>query len=262
MKVIHATDLNTDSNWRAIIYGRPGIGKTTSIKNLEGKTMVISLDNSHKVIKDFPNVDVWIDPDIPNNDDGEASFDRKRPNDSIVNFLGDLQEISKKYDNLVFDNISSFEKDWFVEKGRESKNGISNEIQDYSQWSNYFTRIMTSLYSISNINIVTTAWETQTKITSESGQEFMQYAPNIRDAVRDGLLGLADVVGRMIVNPSTGKRGVILEGNDSVYAKNRMDNRKACAIEDLFKWGDVNVSTPSIPDQTGKPGKAETPTGK
>ena len=30
--------------------------------------------------------------------------------------------------------------------------------------------------------------------------------------------------------------GVILEGNDGIYAKNRLDSRKACAVEDLFNW--------------------------
>ena len=63
------------------------------------------------------------------------------------------------------------------------------------------------------------------------------FVPQIRTSVLNQLLGLTDVVGRIIVNPKTGNRGVILEGDNSVYAKNRLDDRKACKIEDLFKFG-------------------------
>ena len=68
--------------------------------------------------------------------------------------------------------------------------------------------------------------------------------PEIRDKVRDGLLGLADVVGRVFVNPKTGGRGAILEGNDAVYAKNRIDDRKFVPIEKLFGFGEPNDSEP------------------
>ncbi|MFK5240727.1 hypothetical protein ACI3PF_06830 [Lactococcus lactis] len=45
------------------------------------------------------------------------------------------------------------------------------------------------------------------------------------------------MVGRIQVNPATHGRGAILEGSDGVYAKNRLDERIACKIEDLFKFG-------------------------
>ena len=35
------------------------------------------------------------------------------------------------------------------------------------------------------------------------------------------MLGLTDVVGRVVVNEKTGNRGCILEGSEGVYAKNR-----------------------------------------
>ncbi|GAB6091760.1 AAA family ATPase [Furfurilactobacillus curtus] len=223
MAIVNGKNIQRNKNWKVIIYGKPGIGKTSSVKYLKGKTLVLSLDNSDRVLAG-QDVDIY-------------QFDRSNPEKDITEFVKTVNQISKDYDNLVIDNISSFEKDWFVEKGRGSKNGISNEIQDYSQWTNYFARIMTTLYMIPNINIVTTAWERQIEITTETGQQFNQYAPEIRDSVRDGLLGLADVVGRMIVNPKTGERGVILEGSDAVFAKNRLDSRTATAIEDLYKFG-------------------------
>ncbi|WP_461241179.1 AAA family ATPase [Paucilactobacillus sp. N302-9] len=236
MKITNGKNISLKKNWKVILYGKPGVGKTSSIKLLTGKTLVLALDNSQKVLNGQANIDVWKDDIFPD-DDMEHGFDREHPEESMIKFFKDTDEISKTYDNLVIDNISSFEKDWFVEKGKSSKNGISNEIQDYSQWTNYFARIMTSLYMIPNINIVTTAWETQQQITTASGQVFNQFAPEIRASVRDGLLGLADVVGRMLINPDSGTRGVILEGDDSVYAKNRLDSRTSATIEELFKFG-------------------------
>lgn len=238
MEIKKAIDLHRTKDWRIMLYAKPGVGKTSSVKYLKGKTLILDMDDSSKVLAGLENVDV-------------ISFDRVHPDKFITEFIKEAPELIKNYDNLVIDNISSFERDWFVEKGRNSKNGISNEIQDYSQWTNYFARIMTTIYMLKDINILVTAWETQREIQTEKGQIFNQYAPAIRDNVRDGLLGLTDIVGRMIVNPETGGRGVILEGNDGIYAKNRLDHRTVASIEDLFDiGGETIVPTKTISDET------------
>lgn len=240
MGIISAMDIQRDKDWRIMLYAKPGVGKTSSIKFLEGKTLVLDMDDSSKVLAKVPNVEIY-------------EFDRVHPDKSITEFIKEAPQLIKNYDNLVIDNISSFERDWFVEKGRNSKNGISNEIQDYSQWTNYFARIMTTIYMMKDINILVTAWETQREITTEKGQIFNQYAPAIRDSVRDGLLGLTDIVGRMIINPETSGRGVILEGNDGIYAKNRLDQRTAASIEELFDiGGEVNVSVEAVSNEISK----------
>lgn len=236
MKTTSATGLSRTKNWRIVLYGKPGVGKTSSIKYLSGKTLVLSLDNSQRVLAGLPNIDVWKDPGLPDSED-ELSFDREHPSDSIVKFLNDKAEIEANYDNLVIDNVSSFQKDWFVEQGRKSKNGIRNEIGDYSSWTNYFARIITTIFLFRGLNILVTAWETLEDVTADSGQSFQRYTPELRDSVRNGFLGLSNVVGRVVINPSTGGRGVILEGNDTVFAKNQLDGRTACAIEKLFEFG-------------------------
>lgn len=244
MKIKKATDMKRAKDWRIMLYAKPGTGKTSAVKYLPGKTLVLDMDDSSKVLAGLPNVDV-------------IEFDRVHPDKSITDFIKDAPAILGEYDNLVIDNISSFEKDWFVERGRKSHNGISNELQDYSAWTNYFARIMTTIYLWKDINILVTAWENTRDVTSEQGQKFSQYAPQIRDSVRDNLMGLTDVVGRVVINAKTGNRGVILEGGDAIYAKNRLDERKASAIEELFpgtaKVGDANgVPTETVPKQSGK----------
>ena len=49
-------------------------------------------------------------------------------------------------------------------------------------------------------------------------------------------MGLTDIVGRLLINPKNGSRGLILEGNDGIYAKNRLDKRKSCKVEELFTF--------------------------
>ncbi len=226
-----------NKDWKMILYAKAGQGKTTSIKHLKGKTLVLDLDNSFKVLEGTSdNIQQYrFDNGTPEG----REFDRTRPIEDLNTFLSDpdVLKAGEVFDNLVIDNVSSLEKDWFVERGRNSKNGISNEIQDYSQWNNYFSRIITTIYMIPNLNILITAWEKKIDNETESGQTFSQYAPDVRDKSLNGFLGLADVVARLVVNPKTGGRGVILEGDNTVYAKNRLDERKMAPIEELFNFG-------------------------
>ena len=134
MNIRSAKDISRTTNWRICIYGKPGVGKTSAVKYLQGKTLVLALDNSTKVLAGS-DVDV-------------VEFDRVHPDQAITEFMRDMQVEQRNYDNLVIDNISSFERDWFIERGRATKSGINNELQDYSAWTNYFARVISAFYQL------------------------------------------------------------------------------------------------------------------
>ena len=52
----HASAIDRTKNWRVLIYGKPGVGKTSAIRNLDGKTLVLDLDDSSKVLAGLPNL--------------------------------------------------------------------------------------------------------------------------------------------------------------------------------------------------------------
>ncbi|MCL1948202.1 MAG: AAA family ATPase [Turicibacter sp.] len=227
MQIKKASDIKRHDLWRILIYSKPGIGKTTAIGRLVGKTLVLDMDGSSKVLAGKKNVDI-------------IEFDRNNPVDFMTEFLKAAPEMVKGYDNLIVDNISAFQMDFFVFMGKSSHNGISNELQHYGQFTNYFIRVLTAIYSLP-LNVMLTAWEDVRDVELPTGQKVSQYIPQIRLQVINPLLGLTDIVGRLLTNEQTGARGLILEGNDGVYAKNRLDNRKGCKVEELFKFGDVDA---------------------
>jgi len=223
-------DVEKTDKFRVAVYGDPGVGKTSLTNQLTGKTAIIPFDKSEKV--------------LGGSEIEAETFDKTEPTKELARLIKDLPDELEGFDNLVLDNVSSLEKSWFIEQGRNSKSGIRNELQDYSGWTNFFIRVIDGFYKLP-VNIYVTAWEKQYEFTNMDGQTFNQYSPQLRDSVRSTFMGLTDVVGRMMINPKTSQRGIILEGNDGIYAKNRLDNRKACSAEDLFNWGSSEQASDS-----------------
>lgn len=58
MPVVSAKKIQRNKNWKVIIYGKAGVGKTTAAKFLKGKTLILPLDNSAKVLANEANIDL------------------------------------------------------------------------------------------------------------------------------------------------------------------------------------------------------------
>ena len=57
MQVLKATDL-TEGKITGLIYSIPGMGKTTLLGTLPGKTLIIDVDKGTSVLRGNPKVDI------------------------------------------------------------------------------------------------------------------------------------------------------------------------------------------------------------
>lgn len=233
MEIIKASEMKKGEDFSALIYAPPGSGKTSTIKYLPGKTLVIDIDRTTNVLGGVDNIDI-VYADLTNVELGMKVLLK----DIYDNHL-------KDYDNIVLDNLSEFEQAWLAEKSRQSKTregksmGIP-EIGDYNKYSFYLPDMIRYINSWKGVNKIYTAWETTVQIQSPSGQMFNQFHPQMREKIITNVMGLMNIVGRLVINDETGKRGYLLSPSQTTFAKNQIDNRTFSLQEDLFKFGDAN----------------------
>lgn len=223
MQITKATELTHD-NSTYLIYGNPGMGKTTALKFIKGKTLVVDIDKSSTVLKGAENIDV-------------AYIDTHNIWEAWLELTAELltTDVAKEYDTIVIDNVSELFRASLANLGRTGKNNRVPAQADYQRVD--FT-ILDSLRALQQLKkrLVFTAWETSDSWTTEGGQIFNRAFPDIRPKILNNFLGLCDVVGRIVVKvdeEGNEKRGFILTASNSTYAKNRLDDRKGCPIEEL-----------------------------
>lgn len=230
MQIIKASELKKGSNFSALIYAPPGTGKTSTIKYLPGKTLVIDVDRTTNVLAGVANIDI-VYADI---NDVEVGF---------AKMLEDIHDtIIQDYDNIVIDNLSELEQAWLGEKAKKSKTkdgrnmGIP-EMGDYNKFSFYLPNLIRYVNSWEGVNKIYTAWETTRQIETPSGQLYNQFIPQIREKIITNVMGLVNMVGRLVINEETGGRGFILQPSNSTFAKNQLSNAKFAKQEDIWKFG-------------------------
>ena len=229
LKITKAKDLKKGQDFAALIYSAPGVGKSSTAKYLPGKTLLIDIDRTSNVLSGEENVDI-------------VYLDTTQPYMAAKQLLKEVHDnYLDQYDNIFIDNISEFENAWFGEKAKESKTKQGKDMgvpqmQDYNAYSYYILDMIRYINSWEGVNKVYTAWETQVPVVTSTGQTYNKFYPDIREKVMNGLLGLMDLVGRMVVNSETGNRGFLLEPNDDTYAKNQIDDRRFALQKDLFEF--------------------------
>lgn len=225
-----------DAPYTAMLYCAPGVGKSTAIgliaERSEGNTLVLDVDRTvsrtlakGEVVKDTSKILV-------------EQIDNINTFEAWTRTLKELGEgdILKKYDirTVAVDNISELERCILSDLGSKGKNKGVPAMADY-QYMQF--KLVNSLRYMKSwgVNIVWTAWETAEDFTHPDGTKYTRLVPKISAKIVDNICGLCDVVGKILVNKE-GQHGILLEATQNIYAKNQIDSRKGCKVEEFVNW--------------------------
>lgn len=217
LKILNGKDL-TLRKQTVLLYGAPGIGKTTALGALPGRTLIIDVDRGADVLIGNGNVDiVRLDPDMREMKDVLETLERQC-----------------KYENVCLDSLSEFERGMLAILGRSGKNGGAPELAHYNQVQFKMVDTCRRLRALP-ANVIFTAWEEYKEVVAVDGTKFTQTRPMMSGKTADNVCGLCDIVGEIVLSPKDGNRYIRLEAQATLVAKDRFFKRQFCRPEDLLK---------------------------
>ena len=216
MNVIKAKDI-TPGHVTILIYGTPGMGKTTILGNLRGRTLILDVDKGTSVLAGKESVDV---------------VRLLKGADELRQILQELR-VKCDYDNVCIDSLSELEGSMLSELGRKGRNNGVPELGDYNRVDCFLIDWCRMARDI-DANIFFTAWEKYTELSLPSGEKQTAVRPMLRDKNIERVCGLCDIVGRVEIDRDSGERIVCLEGNPRKIAKDRIYKRQRCSFEELI----------------------------
>lgn len=223
--------------YTALLYCPPGVGKSTAIGLIaeasEGNTLVLDIDRTidrtlakHEVVKDTSKLLTLKIDNVNTFADWTNAIMELR----TMKERGELKGIS----TIAVDNVSELERCILSDLGSQGKNKGVPAQADYQYMQFKLVNSLRYMKSL-GLNIVWTAWEDVRPIVSPDGTSYSQIIPKLSLKIVDNICGLCDVVGKIFVNKD-GQHGILLEATQNIYAKNQIDSRKACKVEDFTKW--------------------------
>lgn len=225
LSITNAADISKDTG-TYLLYAGPGIGKTSTLKYLDGNALLIDIDHTSHVLQGEKHIDVF-------------KFDSHEAWKKWADLMKDLAKIDlSKYDTIVFDNLSELTHSMLGNMGREGNNNRVPTMMNYQQIDFMIIDSVRFLKGLGK-RLVFFAWEDTTEWQTQGGQVFNRSMPMLRDKIRPNLMGLCDVVGKLVMSSKTGQRGYLLSPTDEVMVKNQLDSRDFCLQEDIFKVGYV-----------------------
>lgn len=179
------------------------------VKSLTGRTVVLSVDGMYHVLSGLENVTI-----LP--------MKSSEPNDQLGMFYRYLLKNIEEIDNIVIDNLSTFQKYWLNAVGKETQSGMP-EIRDYGVIARVLFDFIASLKSLEK-NVLIFAHERKEEITRESGGVYTQFQPDVR--ALDAVMGIIPIVGRLVIvtekETQTNKRIIVLQPTEMTRAKDQL----------------------------------------
>lgn len=214
MKLLKAKDIKRFDNWTALIYAEPGKGKTTMLKTIKGRTLLFSIDGMYHVLEGLEDIDIVV-------------LDPKEPAEGLGKFYRYLIKHLDDYDNIVIDNLSTFQHYWLNAQARTTKSGMP-EMRDYGVITRVVLDFISSLKDLQK-NLLILAHEKKVEITRSNGGTYTQFQPDVRGY--ESVMGIIPLVGRLVVvrNQETNQleRVIALQSTESTLAKDQLIGDRA-----------------------------------
>lgn len=239
--------LKISNTYTALLYCPPGVGKSTAIGLIaeasEGNTLVLDVDRTitktlakHEVVKDTSKLLIAQIENRSRNDkqgvSGTFESWRRMLRDEITpDFIKENNICT-----IAVDNISELERCILSDLGSQGKNKGVPAMADYQYMQFQLVNSLRYMKSL-GVNVIWTAWETSEPFTHTDGTQYTRLIPKCSAKIVDNICGLCDVVGKIFVRD--GQHGILLEATQNIYAKNQIDSRKACKVEDFAKFANT-----------------------
>ena len=204
----------------AIIYGAPGSGKTINTTRIPGKSLLISSDNSARVLNNFerPNLTIKV----------AMSF-----KDFVDEF--EAATASHQYDNIIVDCLTDL-IDAYITEIREK--GFSGDIRQHYLAIYTKVKFLVRKAAFCDTNVIFNCWEDSDVGELTSGEMARCVSPMLPAKIKQQVCGLCNIVGRVSsAIDSKGNRQWYFfteAGKETIMAKDQMFLRKSCLPENLF----------------------------
>ena len=235
--------------YTALLYCAPGVGKSTAIgliaEKSEGKTLVLDVDRTitktlakREVVKDLSKIvvrQIEIQPRREDNNKTVINVGTWADWEAALKELAEAKKNGKlEFNTIAVDNISELERCILSDLGSQGKNKGVPAQADYQYMQFKLVNSLRFMKSL-GVNVVWTAWETVEQFQNPDGSSYSRLYPKCSAKIVDNICGLCDVVGKILAKQD-GTRGIILEATQNIYAKNQIDSRKGCLVEEFVNF--------------------------
>ena len=230
--------------YTALLYCPPGVGKSTAIGLIaemsEGNTLVLDVDRTitrtlakKEVVKDTSRILVAEIENRGRNDEHGIAGTFAAWSDALTNITVDYLKANNIH-TVAVDNISELERCILADLGAQGKNKGVPAMADY-QYMQF--KLVNSLRYMKSwgVNVIWTAWEDMRDFVMPDGTSYSRLYPKISAKIVDNICGLCDIVGKIAINKD-GQHGICLEATQNIYAKNQVDDRKGCLVEEFINF--------------------------
>ena len=228
-----------DKKYTSLLYCPPGVGKSTAIGMIaergKGKTLVLDVDRTigstlakGEIVRDTSKIAIWQVDNINTFADWTACLQE------LVNMRDSGELVASGIETVAVDNISELERCILSDLGMQGKNRGVPAQADYQYMQFKLVNSLRLMKSL-GVNVLWTAWEDVRNITAPDGTSYSQIIPKMSLKIVDNICGLCDVVGKIFISKDH-EHNILLSAAANMYAKNQVDSRKFCKVEDFMNF--------------------------